>query len=65
VFFQPVVSSSAVPWQRFLTLKNLELHALRFYLHSLPCRTAFARSEPKTPFLTAAVVAESVYIVVA
>jgi hypothetical protein len=38
---QPAVSSPAVPWQRFLTVEILQLHALRFYLHSLPCRTAY------------------------
>jgi hypothetical protein len=38
-FFQPAVSSAAVPWQRLLTVEILQLHALRFYLHSLPCRT--------------------------
>jgi hypothetical protein len=37
--FQPVVTSSAVPWQQLLTVEILQLHALRFYLHSLPCRT--------------------------
>jgi hypothetical protein len=36
--FQHAVSS-AVPWQRLLTVEILQLHALRFYLHSLPCRT--------------------------
>jgi hypothetical protein len=38
--FQPAVSSSAIPWQRLLTVEILQLHALRSYLHSLPCRTA-------------------------
>jgi hypothetical protein len=37
--FQPAMSSEAVPLQRLLTVKNLHLHALRFYLHSFPCRT--------------------------
>jgi hypothetical protein len=31
--------SAAVPWQRLLPVKILQLHALRFYLHSLLCRT--------------------------
>jgi hypothetical protein len=37
--FQPTVSSSTVPWQRLITVEILQLHALRFYLHSLLCRT--------------------------
>jgi hypothetical protein len=37
--FQAVVSSPAVPWQRLLTVEILQLHALSFYLHSLPYRT--------------------------
>jgi hypothetical protein len=37
--FQPAVSSPAVPSQRLLTVEILELHALRFYHHSLPFRT--------------------------
>jgi hypothetical protein len=37
--FQIAVSSPIVPWRRILTLKILQLHALRFYLHSFPCRT--------------------------
>jgi hypothetical protein len=32
--FQPAVSSPAVSWQRFLTMKILQLHALKFCLHS-------------------------------
>jgi hypothetical protein len=31
------VSSPAVPWQRFLTLEILQLHALRPSCHSRPC----------------------------
>jgi hypothetical protein len=37
--FQPAVSSPAVPWQRLVTVEILQLHAFRFYLHSLPCST--------------------------
>jgi hypothetical protein len=37
--FQPAVSSPTFPWQRLLTGEILQLHATRFYLHSLPCRT--------------------------
>jgi hypothetical protein len=33
------MSSSAVPWQRLPTVEILQLNALRFYRHSLPCRT--------------------------
>jgi hypothetical protein len=32
------VSSTAVSWQRLLTVEILQLHALTFYLHSLPCK---------------------------
>jgi hypothetical protein len=32
--FQPAVSSPAVPLQRLLTVEILQLHVLRFYLHS-------------------------------
>jgi hypothetical protein len=32
------VSLPAVPWQRLLTVET-SVHALRFYLHSLPCST--------------------------
>jgi hypothetical protein len=39
--FQPVVSSPTVPWLRLLTVKILQLHAFRSYLHSLPYRTAY------------------------
>jgi hypothetical protein len=35
------VSSPAVPWQRLLAMEILQLHALRFYLHSVPYRTAY------------------------
>jgi hypothetical protein len=35
-FLQPAVSSLAVPWQRFLTVEILQLHALRSSLHKLP-----------------------------
>jgi hypothetical protein len=37
--FYPALSLPAVPWQRLLTVEILQLHALRLYLHSLPCRT--------------------------
>jgi hypothetical protein len=33
--FQSAVSSPAVPWQRFLTVKILQLHALKSSLHRL------------------------------
>jgi hypothetical protein len=33
------LSSSAVPWQRILTVEILQIHALRSCLHSLTCRT--------------------------
>jgi hypothetical protein len=39
-FFQPAVSL-AVPWQRLLTVEIPQLHALRFFLHGLPCRPAY------------------------
>jgi hypothetical protein len=39
--FQYAVSSPTVPWQRLLTVEIIHLYALRFCLHSLPCRTAF------------------------
>jgi hypothetical protein len=32
--FQPAVSSSAVPWQRLLTVEILQLHSFKFYFHS-------------------------------
>jgi hypothetical protein len=35
---QPAVSSPAVPWQGLLTEEIVQLHALKFFLHSLPCR---------------------------
>jgi hypothetical protein len=38
-FLQPGVFSSAIPWQWLKTGEILQLHALKFYLHSLPCRT--------------------------
>jgi hypothetical protein len=31
--------SLVVPWHWLLTVKTLQLHALRYYLHSLSCRT--------------------------
>jgi hypothetical protein len=37
-FLQPAMSSSAIPWQRLLTMEILQLHALSFCLHRLPCR---------------------------
>jgi hypothetical protein len=36
---QPAVSSKAVAGQRLLTAEIFQLHALRFYLHSLPYRS--------------------------
>jgi hypothetical protein len=42
--FQPVVSSPDVPWQRLLTVKILQLHELRFDLHSLPYRNVWQLS---------------------
>jgi hypothetical protein len=36
--FQLSVSSPVVPWQRLLRVEILQLHALGFYLHGLPCR---------------------------
>jgi hypothetical protein len=36
--FQSAVSSSAIPWQRPLTVEILQLYMLRFYFQSLPCR---------------------------
>jgi hypothetical protein len=36
---QLAVSSPAVPCQRLLTVEILQLHALRFYLHSIQCKT--------------------------
>jgi hypothetical protein len=46
--FQPAVSSSAVPWQRLLTVDSTQLHALRSSLHSLPCRTQLNKSESES-----------------
>jgi hypothetical protein len=37
--FQLAVSSPAVPWQQLLTVKILQLHALRSSCHSRTCRT--------------------------
>jgi hypothetical protein len=37
--FQPAVFAPVVPWRRLLKVEILQLHALRSYLHSLPCRT--------------------------
>jgi hypothetical protein len=37
--FQPAMSSPYVPWQRLLTVEILQLHALKFNVHSLKCRT--------------------------
>jgi hypothetical protein len=36
--FQPAVTSPVVPWQRFLTVEILKLHAFRSSCHNLPCR---------------------------
>jgi hypothetical protein len=37
--FSSMLSSPAVPWQLLLTVEILQLHAFRFYLHSLRHRT--------------------------
>jgi hypothetical protein len=42
-FFQPAVSSPAVPWQRLLTVGTLQLYALGSSLHDLLCRTQLCR----------------------
>jgi hypothetical protein len=42
------VSSPAVPWKRLLTLKILQLHALMFYLHSLPYTNQTNWTKPQT-----------------
>jgi hypothetical protein len=39
--FQPTVSLPTIPWQWLLTVEILQFHALRFYLHSLLCTTAY------------------------
>jgi hypothetical protein len=41
--FKPAICSPIVSWQRLLTVEILQLHALRSYLHSLPCRTQLGR----------------------
>jgi hypothetical protein len=41
--FQPAVSLPAVPWQRFLTMEILQLHALKSFLHRLPYETDLVR----------------------
>jgi hypothetical protein len=38
-FFQPAVSSLAVPWQQLLKVEVLPLHSLKSFLHRLPYRT--------------------------
>jgi hypothetical protein len=38
LFFQPAVSSPAVPWQLLLAVEILQLHALRFYSSQPPVR---------------------------
>jgi hypothetical protein len=42
--FQPVVSWTAVLWQRLLTVEILHLPALIFSSHNRPCRTQFPQS---------------------
>jgi hypothetical protein len=37
--FQPAVSSPVVPWQRFLRVEMLQLHAFTSLCYSSPCRT--------------------------
>jgi hypothetical protein len=37
--FQTAMSSTAVPWQRLITVEILQLPALRSSCHSCPCRT--------------------------
>jgi hypothetical protein len=39
--FQLAAYSTAVPWQRLLTVEILQLHALRFYVHNLPWRAFY------------------------
>jgi hypothetical protein len=39
--FKPALSLPAGPWQRHLKAEILQLQALMFYLHSLPCRIAY------------------------
>jgi hypothetical protein len=62
-FFQPAVSSPAVPWQRLLTVEILQIHALKSSLHRLQYRTdlvapIFSKKTPlhgprrNTPFPT-------------
>jgi hypothetical protein len=41
--FQPAESSSAIPWQRLLTVENRQPPALRSFLHSRRCRTQLNR----------------------
>jgi hypothetical protein len=43
--FQPAVSSSAVPWQRHLTVEILQLHVHRSSCHSRPCRAQLSQSQ--------------------
>jgi hypothetical protein len=51
--FHPAMPSSAVPWQRLLTVEILQLPALRSYLHSLPCSTQLSTENWQlTPRLT-------------
>jgi hypothetical protein len=51
--FQPAVSSPAFPWQQLLTVEILQLHTLRFDLHSLPWRTLVSTNNWLTPRLVA------------
>jgi hypothetical protein len=51
--FQPAVPSSAVPWQRLLTVEIIPLHALKSYFHSLPCGTELSTNNWLTPRLAA------------
>jgi hypothetical protein len=49
--FRNLVSSSAVPWQRLLTVEIHQLPALRFYLHSLPCRSQISTDNWVAPLV--------------
>jgi hypothetical protein len=46
--FQPAVSSSAIPWQRFLTVEILQLHALRSSIHRLRVSVGVSSQHSRT-----------------
>jgi hypothetical protein len=48
-FFQPAMSSPAVPWQRLLTVEILHLHALKSCLSQIPIQNSLS-TEP-VPYL--------------